>query len=69
MLSKRETQVMLELIKGKSNREIAEALEISINTLKSHLKKIFGKLKVENRTAASLTFLQQMQHDSSPEIE
>jgi len=38
---------------GKSNKEIAELLELSPRTVNKHLEQIFNKLGVENRTAAA----------------
>ncbi len=43
---------------GHSNEEISQELEISINTVKTHLKHIFRKLQVSNRTAAAALYLQ-----------
>jgi len=48
-LSERE----LHVAAGLSNREIAEALYISVNTVKTHLQRIYGKLGVSSRTAAA----------------
>ncbi|MFJ7936304.1 response regulator [Sporosarcina sp. NPDC096371] len=52
ILSDREKEVLLELVKGLSNNEIAEALFISDNTVKIHVNKIFKKLNVKSRTQA-----------------
>ncbi|MGD1845356.1 MAG: LuxR C-terminal-related transcriptional regulator, partial [Salibacteraceae bacterium] len=51
-LSVREQEVLEELCKGKSNREIAEALFISVNTVRTHLLNIYEKMDVKNRTQA-----------------
>lgn len=51
-LSRREIEVLCQLEQGKTNREIAAALFISPATVKKHLEHIFGKLGVNNRTAA-----------------
>jgi DNA-binding CsgD family transcriptional regulator/drug/metabolite transporter superfamily protein YnfA len=48
-ISVREEEIILLLVQGKTNREIAEALFISTNTVKTHVKNIYGKLKVSNR--------------------
>lgn len=42
-LSSRETDVLLEMIKGYSNKEIAEKLNISIHTVMTHRKNIYAK--------------------------
>ncbi len=45
---------MLRLVvRGKSNREIAEALVISERTVANHLARIFTKTNVDNRAAAA----------------
>ena len=50
--SRREFEVLEELIQGRSNKEIARALDMTEHTAKFHLKNIFAKLKVERRTQA-----------------
>lgn len=51
-LSEREIEVVKLMAQGKSNKEIGSALFISEGTVKSHLKRIFGKLGVISRTEA-----------------
>lgn len=53
-LSKREEEVLRCLAAGLSNREIAERLVISENTVKKHLRNILDKLHVQNRVQAAL---------------
>jgi LuxR family maltose regulon positive regulatory protein len=53
-LSERELDVLRLLAAGRSNPEIAEALVISLNTVKAHVKSVFGKLGVHNRSQALL---------------
>ena len=48
----REQEVLRYLVQGRSNREIAEAIPISINTVKFHVKNIFVKLGVHTRKDA-----------------
>jgi LuxR family maltose regulon positive regulatory protein len=52
-LSERELQVLRLLSAGHTNQEIAAALHVSINTVKTHLKNIYGKLGVNNRRKAT----------------
>lgn len=51
-LTEREMEVLEHLCQGASNKEIAEKLFISIKTVKSHLRSIFKKLHVSDRTQA-----------------
>ena len=51
-LSKREREALLHLAQGLSNREIAERLGISTNTVNKHVQQIFTKLNVRNRVQA-----------------
>ena len=57
-LTDREVQVLRELAKGLANKEIAESLNISEHTVKTHLKNILGKLRVADRTEAVTTAIQ-----------
>jgi DNA-binding NarL/FixJ family response regulator len=52
MLSSRERDVLQHLCKGESNAEIGEALCISQETVKSHVKALLNKLKAKDRTHA-----------------
>jgi GAF domain-containing protein len=51
-LSKREREVLSLLIQGQTNKEIAETLTVSVNTVKKHVQSIFTKLNVDSRAAA-----------------
>lgn len=51
-LSERETEVLQLLFKGKTYKEIAEYLFVHPETIKSHLKNIYIKLNVHNKTDA-----------------
>ena len=53
-LSSREMEVLMEMSKGLSNKEIALQLSISRQTVKNHVTSIFRKLKVDDRTQAVL---------------
>jgi DNA-binding NarL/FixJ family response regulator len=57
-LSEREQQVLERIAQGKSNQEIAGELHLSENTVKHHLKNIFRKLQVTNRTEATRIYLE-----------
>jgi len=53
-LTNRERQVLQGLSEGKSNKEIARDLELSEPTIKLHVKTLYRKLDVSNRTQAAL---------------
>lgn len=53
-LTPREQDVLAELTKGKSNREIAASLFVTEKTVKTHISNIFTKLQVQDRTQAAL---------------
>lgn len=58
-LSAREIEVLELVAKGASNQEIGKSLSISVATVKTHLIHIYGKLGVDDRTAAVTTALEQ----------
>jgi len=51
-LTDRELEVLAQLATGKPNREIADELYVSLNTVKKHVTHILDKLGASNRTAA-----------------
>lgn len=53
-LSEREHEVLALLGQGLSNRAIADELYLSVDTVKTHVRKVFTKLGVGNRTRAAL---------------
>ncbi len=52
-LTATETRVLQQIVAGKSNKEIAYDLNISENTVKTHVKNVFEKLQVSDRTSAA----------------
>ncbi|MGB0748740.1 MAG: LuxR C-terminal-related transcriptional regulator [Magnetospiraceae bacterium] len=52
-LTAREAEVLLWVAHGKSNKDIADILDLSPRTVNKHLEPIFTKLNVENRTTAA----------------
>jgi len=53
-LSARDSELLVLLRQGYTNREIAERLYLSENTVKTHLRRLFHKLGVSNRTQAAM---------------
>jgi DNA-binding NarL/FixJ family response regulator len=53
-LTTREREVLAQLAGGRSNREIARALQISEKTVKTHVSSVLAKLGVADRTQAAL---------------
>ncbi len=52
-LTPRESEVLMWVARGKSNRDIAEILKLSPRTVNKHLEQIYAKLGVENRASAA----------------
>ncbi len=53
-LTEREREVLALMAQGATNREIADQLYLSFDTVKTHVRKVFAKLDVKNRTQAAL---------------
>lgn len=58
-LTRRENQIMQEISKGLSNKEISENLHISEGTVKVHVKSLLKKLEIKSRVEAAVLFLEQ----------
>ena len=56
LLSPREQELLELLATGATNRQIALKLDISVNTVKSHLRKIFEKIDCQSRTEAAIFY-------------
>ena len=52
VLTSREREVLVLLAEGRTNREIAAALSVTLATVKSHLVRIYAKLEAGNRNEA-----------------
>ncbi len=51
-LTPREQEILRHLVKGLTNKEISAATNLAVDTVKTHLRNIFRKLDVKNRTQA-----------------
>jgi len=56
-LTQREYEIMTLIAEGNLNKEIADKLDISLQTVKNHIKKIYPKLTARNRSEAILKFI------------
>lgn len=56
-LTDREKEILEQLAKGYRSKEIADALGVSIDTVRSHLRSIYEKLHVNSRTEAVIKYL------------
>jgi len=57
-LTEREEEITMLIFQGKSNKEVAETLFISIDTVKTHLKKAFEKTNSKSRVDLSRAWLE-----------
>ncbi len=60
VLSKQETKILQTLASGKLYKEIASDHNISINTVKKHLKNVYRKLNVNKKTSAIEKYFQEI---------
>lgn len=58
-LTKREKDVLCLLARGLQNKEIAKQLQIAEHTVEQHLRRIYQKFGVSNRTEAGILWQQQ----------
>ena len=56
-LTKRETEILAQLAQGYMYKEIADNMGIGMETVRTHLQHIYGKLQVHSRTEAVVKFL------------
>lgn len=63
-LTERESEVLLWISQGKTNREIGIILSMSPRTVNKHLEQVYRKLEVENRTTAAAKSLRELSKNS-----
>jgi len=60
-LTQRESEVLLWIARGKSNKDIGDILGLSPRTVNKHLEQVYTKLGVENRASAAIKAIQALQ--------
>lgn len=68
-LTAREIAVLEEIVKGATNKEIAETLHITENTVKIHLRNILEKLHVQNRVQAAVHAVREGLVEQAPAVD
>jgi DNA-binding NarL/FixJ family response regulator len=66
-LSPREEQILQLVSKGHSNKLIAAKLEMSYETVCTHLKRVFRKLHVNSRTEAAMCYINTKMSEQRPD--
>jgi DNA-binding NarL/FixJ family response regulator len=66
-LAARELRVLAEVAQGKTDKEVAAALNLTTKTARNYLDRIFAKLNVHTRTEAALIFARFSQRSRSPD--
>lgn len=64
-LTKREQEIMREVATGRTFKEIAEAMGISYETVKAHVRNVYQKLHVTSRTSAVVKFMERKWREPS----
>ncbi|MFN6980853.1 MAG: response regulator transcription factor [Brevundimonas sp.] len=57
-LTEREIAILKDISEGRANKEIARRLNVSVDTVKADMKRIFSKLDVTDRTRAVIVAIQ-----------
>jgi DNA-binding NarL/FixJ family response regulator len=66
-LSPREEQILQLVSKGHSNKLIADSLDMSFDTVRTHLKRVFKKLHVKSRTEAAMCYINSKMSEQRPD--
>lgn len=59
ILSRRERDVLLLIVKGLNNKQIARELGLSLNTTKHHVSRLFDRIDVASRLQAAVWFMKE----------
>lgn len=66
-LSPREGQILQLVSEGHSNKLIADKLDMSFDTVRTHLKRVFKKLHVKSRTEAAMRYINSKMSEQRPD--
>ena len=66
-LSAREGQILKLVSEGHSNKMIADQLDMSFDTVRTHLKRVFKKLHVKSRTEAAMRYIHSKMSEQRPD--
>lgn len=53
-ITNREKEILVQIAQGKTNRQISQELLLSTSTVRNHISSIFNKLRISNRTQATV---------------
>jgi DNA-binding NarL/FixJ family response regulator len=67
-LSRREEEVLKLICKGYGNKEIAEHLHLGVETVRTHLKRIYEKLHVRCRTEAAMKYREALERSGGADF-
>lgn len=65
-LTARERQVVEAVVEGLSNAEIADELDVSVQTVKFHLTAVLRKLRMANRVSVAVAYVREVERDGTP---
>ncbi|HWD91309.1 MAG TPA: LuxR C-terminal-related transcriptional regulator [Verrucomicrobiae bacterium] len=68
ILTDRENEILLSLSQGRANKEIAAEMNISVPTVRTHLRHIYGKLAVRSRTEAIIKYFNETRPAGLPRL-
>jgi DNA-binding NarL/FixJ family response regulator len=66
-LSAREEQILQLVSKGHPNKVIADQLDMSFDTVRTHLKRVFKKMHVKSRTEAAMSYINSKMSEQRPD--
>jgi DNA-binding CsgD family transcriptional regulator len=68
LLTGRENEILLSLSQGRANKEIAAQMNISVPTVRTHLRHIYGKLAVRSRSEAIIKYFNETRPAGVPQL-